>query len=132
MIPHLEELLADSEIVPAVNQVEYHPFGFNRDLRDFCLLQNIAIEAYAPLARATRLDDPVVLRLAEIHEKSSAQILLRWSLQHGNIVLPRSSRKERIEANAEIFDFELSAEEMGRLDDLEEDLHTCWDPRNAL
>lgn len=131
LIPHLEDLLAHAEIVPAVNQVECHPFGYDRDLWDYCRLQGIAIQAYAPLARGTRLDDPTVLQLAETHEKSAAQILLRWSLQHGHIVLPKSVRRERIEANAAIFDFELSDEEMRRLDDLEEGLHTCWDPRNV-
>lgn len=131
LVRHLEDLLEHAEIVPAVNQVEYHPFGFDPDLRDFCRLQGIAIEAYSPLARAKRLDDPVVLQLAEAHEKSAAQILLRWSLQHGNIILPKSVRRERIEANAEIFDFELNADEMERLDALNENLHTCWDPENA-
>lgn len=132
LIPHLEELLLNAETVPAVNQVEYHPFGYSRDLRDFCRMQGIAVQAYAPLAQATRLDHPVVLQVAEAHDKTAAQVLLRWSVQHGNIVLPKSVRKDRIEANARIFDFELSPTEMARLDALEAGLHTCWDPRNAL
>ncbi|MEQ9363056.1 MAG: aldo/keto reductase [Leptospirales bacterium] len=131
LIPHLEDLLGYAEIVPAVNQVELHPFGFDRDLRDFCRLQGIAIEAYAPLTRGTRLDHPVVLQIAEAQGKTAAQVLLRWSIQQGNIVLPKSVRRERIEANAEIFDFELNPDDLRRLDDLEEGLHTCWDPRNA-
>ncbi len=132
LIPHLEELLARAEIVPAVNQVEIHPFGYDPDLRDFCRLQGIALQAYAPLVRTERFDDPTLQAIAAEHGRTPAQVLLRWSLQHNQIVLPKSIRQERIAENAQIFDFELSPADMQRLDSLNEDLHTCWDPRNTL
>ncbi len=127
---HLEELLARAEIPPTVNQIEISPFLQQREVRDFCAAQGIAVEAYSPLTRGKRLRHRVVVSIGERITRSSAQILLRWAWQHGLIVLPKSTRPERIAENAALFDFELSAEMMAELDGLEEGLATGWDPRD--
>jgi len=128
---HLEELLAHAEIVPAVNQVEVSPFLQQRDVRAFCAKRGIVVEAYSPLTKGARLEHPVVVDVARRVARSPAQVLLRWGLQHDLVVLPKSSHSARIAANLALFDFELGAEEMARLDGLEEGFATGWDPRDA-
>jgi diketogulonate reductase-like aldo/keto reductase len=87
-----------------------------------------AAEAYSPLTRGDRLRHPAVLDVAQSYSKSPAQIMIRWSLQHGLVVIPKSTRPERIKENSEVFDFEISPVDMSRLDSLSENLHTVWDP----
>jgi diketogulonate reductase-like aldo/keto reductase len=130
-IRHLNELLAIAKTVPAVNQVEIHPFLSQRELRQYCASKQIIVEAYSPLTHGKRLDDRQLLEVARKYSKSPAQILIRWGLQHGMVVLPKSIHAERIEENAAVFDFDLSAEDMTRLDNLNENLRTCWDPTDA-
>jgi diketogulonate reductase-like aldo/keto reductase len=127
-IRHLEELLARSSVVPAVNQVEFSPFLYQRELLEFCRRRGIQLEAYAPLTRGERLGDPVLAEVARSHGKTPAQVILRWALQHDVIVIPKSVHAERIRENAGLFDFALSASEMRRLDGLDEGLRTTWDP----
>jgi diketogulonate reductase-like aldo/keto reductase len=131
MIHHLEELLGEAEIVPAVNQVELHPFLTHEKLRAFCASGGIAVETYCPLTQGRRLKNKVVGEIAASHERSPAQIMLRWAVQHGMIVIPKSVRRERIEENSKIFDFQLDAAELARLDGLNENLHVSWDPTTA-
>jgi diketogulonate reductase-like aldo/keto reductase len=131
MVPHLDELLAHAKVAPAVNQIEVSPFLQQRDVRARCAELDIVVEAYSPLTKGERLRHRVVAGIAERAGRSSAQVLLRWGLQHGLVVLPKSTRAERIAENAAVFDFELSAEEMAKLDALEEGLVTGWDPRGA-
>jgi diketogulonate reductase-like aldo/keto reductase len=107
------------------------PFLQQRDVRARCAELGIVVEAYSPLTKGERLRHPVVAGIAQRAGRSPAQVLLRWGLQHGLVVLPKSTRAERIAENAAVFDFELSAEEMARLDALEEGLVTGWDPRDA-
>lgn len=97
-----------------------HPWLARREIVTFCESQNIAIEAYSPLSRGHKLQDPVVNKIAVKYSKSPAQILIRWSLQKGYIVLPKSSHKERIEQNSEVFDFDLADGDMDILDSLDE------------
>lgn len=130
-IRHLKELLATCQIAPMVNQVEFHPFLFQQELLAFCHTQQIQLQAYSPLTRGQRLQDPRILELAQRHSKSPAQILIRWCLQHQVVCLPKSIQSERIAANAAVFDFELSNEEMAQLNACNEFMHTCWDPTNA-
>ncbi len=118
MIPHLRELLAESEVVPAVNQVEFHPFLFQKDLLEFCRARGILIEAYSPLTRGQRLNDPRFVAIASRYGRSPAQILLRWALEHGVVPIPKSSRPERIRENAAVFDFSLAPADMKALDAL--------------
>jgi diketogulonate reductase-like aldo/keto reductase len=155
-IRHLTELLAETNTVPAVNQVEFHPYLYQRDLLDFCAGRGIVLEAYSPLTKGERLKDsklvavakkystaaakpaaprsrwPLVDRLSRRSEtKSTAQIMIRWALQHGLVVIPKSANPKRISENADIFDFEIDAGDMQLLDSFNENLRTCWDPTHA-
>ena len=134
-IAHLSELVAESETVPAVNQVEFHPYLYQQDLLAFCRAKGIVVEAYSPLTHGERLKDPKLVAIAKKYSsaetKSTAQILIRWALQHGLVVIPKSSNRRRIFENADVFDFELSEEDMRLLDSFNEDLRTCWDPSDA-
>lgn len=127
-IRHLVQLLGQSSTVPAVNQVEFHPFLYQADLLRWCHERGIRIEAYSPLARAQRMKDPVVKEIARAHGKTPAQVLIRWGLQHDLVVIPKSVRHERIAENADVFDFSLSDEEIRRLDGLGQEFRTAWDP----
>jgi diketogulonate reductase-like aldo/keto reductase len=131
-IRHLRELLAETNTVPAVNQVELHPYLYQKDLLDFCIAKRVLVEAYSPLTHGDRLNDPKLVTVATRYpSKSTAQILIRWALQHGLVVIPKSANRRRICENADVFDFEISAEDMRLLDSFDEDLRTCWDPTNA-
>jgi diketogulonate reductase-like aldo/keto reductase len=130
-IPHLRELLHASDAVPAVNQVEVHPFLAQTKLIAFCHGHGVQVEAYSPLARAERMHHPALQGIARAHGRSPAQVLIRWSLQRGLVVIPKSSRRERIAENAHVFDFTLAPAEMSSLDALDENLHTDWDPTDV-
>lgn len=130
-IEHLTELLANSETIPAVNQVELHPYLYQRELLDFCHDKNIVIEAYSPLTHGERLNDPRLVAIARKYSKSPAQILICWALQHDVVVIPKSAKRERIIEDADVFDFAISAEDMRTLDGFNENLRTCWDPTHA-
>ena len=117
---HLETIIEDSRIVPAVNQIELHPHFQQRDVRDLHARHNIAIECYSPLGSGKGLlEDPVIEEIARKHGKSPAQAVLRWHLQQGLIVIPKSVHADRIRANLEVFDFELDADDMARIDGLD-------------
>jgi len=123
-IRHLKEVLADSALVPAVNQFEMSPFLTRTALVDFCRAQGIQVESYSPLARGEKLNDPIVHSLATRYAKTPAQVLIRWALQKGFVVIPKSVHRERIIENANVFDFELTAQDIATLDGLNEDFHT--------
>ncbi|WNG49654.1 aldo/keto reductase [Archangium minus] len=128
---HLDQLLAHAQVVPAVNQVEQHPFLYQPSLLRYCADKGIAVEAYSPLTKGLRLGDPRVVEMARRHGKSPAQVLIRWCLQHELVVIPKSVHEERIRENASVFDFSLSSEDMQRLDGMNEDLYTGWDPTDV-
>ncbi len=155
-IRHLTELLAETKTVPAVNQVEFHPYLYQRDLLDFCSGRGIVLEAYSPLTKGERLKDPKLVAVANKYStagakpaasrsrlplvdrfsrrsetKSTAQVLIRWALQHGLAVIPKSANPRRIFENADVFDFEITPEDMQLLDSFNENLRTCWDPTHA-
>ena len=134
-IAHLTELLSESETVPAVNQVEFHPYLYQQELLAFCQAKGIVIEAYSPLTHGERLKDPKLVAVARKYSsskpKSTAQILIRWALQHGLVVIPKSSNRRRIVENADVFEFEISEDDMRLLDSFNENLRTCWDPSDA-
>ena len=127
-IRHMEEVLHQSYIKPAVNQVEFSPFLYQKELLNYCLHRNVQLEAYSPLTRGKKLDDPKLIELAEKYGKSPAQILIRWALQVKTIVLPKSAHNERIKENADIFDFEISDVDMEILEDFNSDYRIAWDP----
>jgi len=128
LAPHLDELLAAATVVPAVNQIELSPFLQRRETRDLCARRGIVVESYSPLTHGQRLGDPVLARVATKVDRSPAQVLLRWGIQHDLVVLPKSTRPARIRENAALFDFALDAEAMAALDGCEEGLVTGWDP----
>lgn len=129
-IKHLEEMQEYAKILPAVDQIEFHPFLYQKELLEYCNKNRIVIEAYSPLVKAREMDNEVVTKIARKHSKTNAQVLIRWSVQHGCIPIPKSVRKERIRENVEVFDFELSPEDMGAIDDLDERVHQSWNPEN--
>lgn len=120
-IDHLEDLLADAAVKPMVNQVELHPLLNQQELREYCKAQGIQIEAWAPLAQGHLLDNEVLADIAARHNKTLPQVILRWDLQNGIVTIPKSVKEERIIANADIFDFELSEEEISRINGLNRD-----------
>ena len=128
MINHLDELAESSDLVPAVNQVEFHPFLFQKELLEYCERHGIRIEAYSPLARGERLNHPTITALGRKYSKTPAQIMIRWGLQHQLVVIPKSTREERIRENSQVFDFNISEEDMLVLDGLNQNLRTNWDP----
>lgn len=111
-IQDLETLKAVSDIVPAVNQVEFHPLFNHPELLGYCKKNHIAVQAYAPLARGAYLNSPLLIEIGKHHQKTPAQVGLRWLIQQGVAVVPKSVHKERIEENSKIFDFVLTEEEM--------------------
>lgn len=155
-IRHLTELLAQTGIVPTVNQVEFHPYLYQRELLEFCVARGVVIEAYSPLTQGERLSDRKLLAVAKKYPRASpspvrrmmkipfmsdasrgdgtrstAQILIRWAIQHDLVVIPKSANPSRIRENAEVFDFEITDEDMRTLDRFNENLRTSWDPTNA-
>jgi diketogulonate reductase-like aldo/keto reductase len=128
LVPHLEELMAAAEVVPMVNQIELTPFLQRRETVDYCRKHDIVVASYSPLARGQRFDHPTVAAIAKRVQRSPAQVLLRWGIQKGFVVLPKSVHARRIEENGKLFDFVLDAEAMRALDALEEGLTTGWDP----
>ncbi len=127
MARHLDELEGKA-VTPAVDQIELHPFLQPREAIDRCRERGIAVEAYSPLARGRRLKDGTLAAVAAKHEKTAAQVMIRWGLQGGFVEIPKSVRPERIEENADVFDFSLTAAEMKALDGLDEQHHVTWDP----
>ena len=123
-----ELLSSNPKILPAVNQIEVHPFNTRTSITTFCHSHNIAVQAYAPLARALKMEDPTVASLSKKYSCSPAQLMIRWSLQHGFVPLPKSVTRSRIELNGQIDDFEIEAMDVERMDGLDEYLVTDWDP----
>lgn len=127
---HLEDLLEGANVVPAVNQMEFHPYLVQQSLLDFCKAKGIQYEAWSPLMQGHIFKEPVFQSLADKYEKTIAQIALRWDLQKGVITIPKSSKKERIIANSDIFDFVLSEADMRSLDALDKGKRFGPDPDN--
>ncbi|MRH44229.1 aldo/keto reductase [Aquibacillus halophilus] len=125
---HLEDLMKDAKIKPMVNQVEFHPNFAQKSLRDFCKQHAIQLEAWSPLKQGELLDDPTLSEIAEKHGKSIAQIIIRWDLQSGVVTIPKSTKEHRIIANADVFDFELTKEDMAKIDGLDTNERAFADP----
>lgn len=115
---HLQAIMADSEIVPAVDQVEYHPRLAQTELLRFCKEHDIQMEAWSPLMQGKLLDHPLLADIAAKYGKSVSQVILRWDLQNGVVTIPKSVNPDRIAQNADIFDFELAAEDMEAINGL--------------
>jgi diketogulonate reductase-like aldo/keto reductase len=130
-VRHLDELLGRAKEPPAVNQVEFNPFLHQRALLEHCREHAIQLEAYGPLARGHRMDHPVLLRVAQRHGRTPAQVLVRWGIEHGVVTIPKSVHEERIRENADVFGFALDREDLAALDALDEGYRTSWDPSDA-
>ena len=129
-ITHLEEMEKYAHIPPVVDQVEFHPFLYQKDLLEYCKENSIVLQAHSPLASGNISRSELITSIAKKYHKNNAQILLRWSLQHGVIPIPKSIHKERIEENINVFDFELSEKDMVRLDGLNENFRFRSSPEN--
>lgn len=127
---HLEDLLSEAEIVPTVNQIELHPLLSQEELRNFCKEKGIVVEAWSPLAQGKLLDNPVLTEIAAKYNKSTAQIILRWDLQIDIVTIPKSIKEHRIIENADIFDFELTAEDLEKINGLNKNERVGADPDN--
>lgn len=134
MTRHLEELFSYCNIMPAVNQIELHPFiyGSRIDVINLCRKNNILPVAYSPLTKGRRLKDSVLQKIANKYERTAAQILIRWSIQHSFATIPKSSVTSRIHENHQVFDFSISKEDMEILDSLDQGLATGWDPTDTI
>jgi len=127
---HLDDLLTDAEVVPMVNQIELHPLLSQELLRNYCASEGIKVTAWSPLGRGRLLDNPDLASIAAKYNKTVAQVILRWDLQNDVIVIPRSTKEERIIENADIFDFEISVEDMAFINSLNKNERTGTDPDN--
>jgi len=130
-IEHLRELHEETGVVPAVNQIEVHPFHQRRDLRAYCQANGIAVEAWGPLAqgKSDLLRRPAITNAGVAHSKSPAQVVLRWHVQQGTIVIPKTTRKKRMLENADVFDFSLTEAQMAAIGSLEAGQNFGPDPR---
>jgi 2,5-diketo-D-gluconate reductase A len=118
-VEHMERLAAETDTVPAVNQIELHPYLLNEEVRAYDEAHGIATEAWSPIAQGEVLDDPVITAIAERLDRTPAQVVLRWHIQRGNIVFPKSVTPERIRENFEIFDFELEPGDLEQIEGLD-------------
>jgi methylglyoxal/glyoxal reductase len=129
-IHHLEDLMKDAEIKPMLNQVEYHPRLTQKELHAFCRQHDIQLEAWSPLMQGELLDNTELQEIADNYGISVAQVILRWDLQNGVITIPKSTKEHRIVENATVLDFELTTEDMARIDSLNENHRVGPDPDN--
>jgi diketogulonate reductase-like aldo/keto reductase len=127
-VKHLKELLEQSTLIPAVNQVEFSPFLYQKDLIEFCQSKEIAVEAYSPLTRGRRFNNSILQEIIRKYNKTPAQVLIRWGLQHNIIEIPKSGNKDHLIENSQVFDFNLDEYDMNKLDTLNEDYRIIDDP----
>lgn len=129
-ISHLAELMNESSVVPAVNQIEFNPYIYEEQasLLEFCKAHNIVVEAYRPLVRGKGAADEVIKRIAKHHSKTPAQILLRWAIEHGTVPIPKSKSSRRLKENLDVFDFRLSPAEMKQINALSNGTRTLRNP----
>nr|XP_020451445.1 uncharacterized protein LOC109957691 [Monopterus albus]XP_020451446.1 uncharacterized protein LOC109957691 [Monopterus albus] len=130
-IHHLEQLEEDCNMVPHVNQVEYHPFQQPTHMIEYCHEKGIVFEGYCPLARGQVLSNPTVHQIAEKYGRTPAQICIRWSIQNGVVTIPKSVKKNRIKENCQVFGFQLEEADMAALGRLHDGRHVGWDPRDV-
>lgn len=122
MVHHLDKIMSNANIIPAVNQVEFTPYLYDKELFDYCKKYDIKIEAYSPLTRGLKFDDPRLVEIATRYNKTAAQVLIRWGLQLGIVEIPKSINKNHIIENSNVFDFNLSKVDMSKLCSFNENL----------
>jgi diketogulonate reductase-like aldo/keto reductase len=138
-LDEVDRLLATAEVKPAVNQVQFNPFRYRRRLLEGCRERGVELEAYGSLTHGNEIDDPTVAEVARAHGRTPAQVLLRWAIERAVAVIPKSVHRERIDANADVFDFHLNADDLARLDALDRTggaaiavENPWWTPRGRL
>lgn len=129
-IRHLEETIGRSYVVPAVDQVEFSPFLYQKELLSYCRTVGVVLEAHSPLTRGSKLNDPRLMELAKKYERSPAQMMIRWVLQKGMVVISKSVHRERLIENAGALGFDISSEDVAIMDSFDEGLHTTWNPED--
>jgi len=130
LVHHLDALLQETELMPMVNQVEFHPRLLQPELLNYCRENKIQLEAWSPIMKGRVTELPELVTMAKKYDKTPAQIVLRWDLEHGVVTIPKSVHKERIEENAQIFDFQLSPEDVAAIDTLDRGERLGPDPDN--
>lgn len=128
MTRHLEEMQAYAKLMPAVNQVELHVFLQQPELVKYCQKRGLVVEAYSPLAHGAAMDDETIAAIAKKHGKTYAQVMLRWGIQQGVVVLPKSVTPSRIQENIDLFDFQLDEQDLETIAKQDRNLRTCWSP----
>jgi diketogulonate reductase-like aldo/keto reductase len=132
LIPFLKELETYSNVVPALNQVEFSPYLFLKDLLHYCNERKIQLQSYSPLTRGKKFNDKRLIQLAEKYNKTPAQIILRWNIEHTVSTIPKSANVKRLKENFDIFDFSISKEDMAQLDSFHENFRVVEDPIEML
>ncbi len=127
-IKQLQELMEQTSVVPSVNQVEFSPWNYQKELLDYCNKSRIVLEAYSPLTRGKKLNDPTLVSIAKKYGKSPAQTVIRWCLQHNIVLIPKSTDPVKIKENANVYDFDIAADDMAKLDSLNQNMRFCWNP----
>lgn len=132
LIPFLEELKSYATEIPVLNQVEFSPYLYLKELMEYCQERNIQLQSYTPLVRGKKFSDPRLQKIAQSHIKTPAQIILRWNTQHGISAIPKSSNRARLEENFDIFDFQLTADDMREMDSWNENFRIVDNPMDYL
>ncbi|HIH31352.1 TPA: aldo/keto reductase [Candidatus Woesearchaeota archaeon] len=127
-ISQLQELMKNSEIVPAINQVEFSPWLYQKELLDFCKKNNIILEAYSPLTRGKMLNDKRLAIIAKKYDRSPAQMILRWAIQQDIVVIPKSTDPKKIVENSQLYDFEIEKKDIETINSFNENKRFCWNP----
>eukprot|EP00162_Nutomonas_longa_P014094 comp21829_c0_seq1/m.49207 comp21829_c0_seq1/g.49207 ORF comp21829_c0_seq1/g.49207 comp21829_c0_seq1/m.49207 type:complete len:179 (-) comp21829_c0_seq1:27-563(-) len=127
-IHHLQKIERSMKVAPLVNQIELHPFLQRRELVEYCKSKKIALQAYSPLAKAEKMDDPRLARIAQKYRRTPAQILIRWSIQKGFIPLPKTTHAGRLAENLDVLEWSIEKDDMATIDGWNENLITGWDP----
>lgn len=131
-IPHLEQLREIKTIAPMVNQIEFHPFCYLSEILQYCKDNKIILQAYAPLTHGYKVYHPVLKKIAKEYQKTPAQILLRWGIEHEISIIPKAKSSKHLNENHKIFDFTLSSRSIEELNNLHENFHSDWDPSSTL
>lgn len=132
LLPFLEELSGYASVVPVLDQVEFTPWLFQKELLQYCKERNIQLQSYSPITRGEKFDDPRLQELCRKYDKTSAQIILQWNIAHGISTIPKSSSKERLQENFDSLRFTLSAEDVAFMDSFNENFRICDDPMMML
>lgn len=130
-VKHLTEMKKYAKITPQINQVEMHVFLQQPDLVEYCQKEGIILEAYSPIAHAKDMTDKVIQKIADKHGKTYAQIMIRWCIERGFVVIPKSVTPERIKENIDVFDFQLDKQDLDDIKKIDRDFRTCWSPVNV-